>query len=381
MKLQQIKINGKKEDKVLFSSDGFNSKKANLVLAFGERVLLEEVLPYKKIKGLYPEAHIIICSTSGQFSHTSLVENNIVVTAINFEKTTIKVSEIDILEDSDIHEVGIRIEKDFYDKNLKSILILSEGTFVNGTELINELIKQTNGTIPIFGGLAGDEYKFEKTIVGLNSDASQGKIIIVGFYGNAIHFGFGSKGGWSGFGPEREVTLSNKNVLFKIGDRFALDLYKEYLGKYAEELPGSSLYFPLSMKENKKSEPIVRTILSIDEEKKSMTFAGNIPQGSFVRLMKGNLDKIIDASYSAASQAFLGRTAKPELALLVSCVGRKIVLGGRIEEELEVVKEVFGEETLVCGFYSYGEISPMLKKVACELHNQTMTIATIYEEL
>lgn len=380
MKLQQIIINDKMEEKVLFSSDGFNSDTANLVLAFGERVLLDDMLPYKKIKDLYPEADIVICSTSGQISNTSLVENSIVATVISFEKTAIKVSEIDILNNLNIQELGGMIKKDLFKEDLKSILILSEGSFVNGTELINELIKQTKGTVPIFGGLAGDEYKFEKTIVGLNSDASQGKVVAVGFYGDAIHFGFGSEGGWSDFGPEREVTLSEKNVLYKIGDRFALDLYKEYLGKYAEELPASSLYFPLSMKENINAAPIVRTILSIDEGKKSMTFAGNIPQGSFVRLMKGNLDKLIDASYNAASQTFSGQSTKPELALLVSCVGRKIVLGNRIEEELEVVKEVFGEDTLVCGFYSYGEISPTLKKVACELHNQTMTIATIYEE-
>jgi hypothetical protein len=381
MKLQQIIINDKKEDKVLFSSKGFNSGKANLVLAFGERVFLDAILPYKKIKKLYPAAHIVICSTSGQISNTNLIENNIVATAITFEKTVIKVSEIDIFKNADIHELGHIIERDLVDQDLKSILILSEGSFINGTELINELVKQTRGTIPIFGGLAGDEYKFEKTIVGLNSDAAPGKIVAVGFYGDAIHFGFGSKGGWSDFGPEREVTHSENNILYKIGDRFALDLYKEYLGKFAEELPGSSLYFPLSMKENITAEPIVRTILSIDKEKKSMTFAGNIPQGSFVRLMKGNLDKIIDASYDAALQLFLKQSAKPELVLLVSCVGRKIVLGNRIEEELEVVKEVFGEDTLVCGFYSYGEISPTLKKVACELHNQTMTITTIYEEL
>lgn len=262
---------------------------------------------------------------------------------------------------------------------MKSILIISEGSFVNGTELINELILQTKESIPIFGGLAGDEYNFEKTIVGLNQDASQGKIVAIGFYGDAIHFGFGCDGGWSDFGPEREVTHSDKNVLYKIGDRFALDLYKEYLGKYADELPGSSLYFPLSMKETNDAEPIVRTILSIDEESKSMTFAGNIPVGARVRLMKGNFDKLIDASYHAAEHIYSKQKHEPELALLVSCVGRKIVLGNRIEEEIEVVREVFGDKMLICGFYSYGEISPTLKKVACELHNQTMTITTIYE--
>lgn len=379
MQLQQLKINEKNQEKVLFSTDKFISESTNLVLAFGERTFLEKNTPYKKLKSLYPKAQIVICSTAGQISNTNLIENNLVATAIAFEKTKIKVSEVDILLNADIQVLGNTIKENLLAVDLKSILIISEGSFINGTELINELILQTEGIVPIFGGLAGDEYNFEKTIVGLNEDASPGKIVAIGFYGDAIHFGFGSEGGWSDFGPEREVTQSDKNVLYKIGDRFALDLYKEYLGKYADELPGSSLYFPLSMKENVTSAPIVRTILSIDEVNKSMTFAGNIPVGSMVRLMKGNFDKLIDASYKVAALIHSKQTNKPQLALLVSCVGRKIVLGNRIEEEIEVVKEVFGDKMLVCGFYSYGEISPTLNKVACELHNQTMTITTMYE--
>lgn len=380
MNLQQVIINKKNECKILYSSNNFINKKANLVLAFGERVLLDKLLPYEKLKILYPNADIVICSSSGQISDVNLIENNVVATAIEFEKTEIKVFEIDILKNEDIQQLGNTINQALFNDNLKSVLILSEGSFVNGTELINELKEQTNGEVPFFGGLAGDEYNFEKTIVGLNSDATQGKIVAVGFYGDNIHIGFGSMGGWSDYGPERKVTLSKKNVLFKIDNRFALDLYKEYLGKYADELPGSSLYFPLSMKEDKKSVSVVRTILSIDEDNKSMTFAGNIPMGSIVRLMKGNADKLIDASYKAAEQTFSKESKKPELAMLVSCVGRKIVLGNRTEEELEVAKEAFGAKTIICGFYSYGEISPMLSKVSCELHNQTMTITTFYEE-
>ena len=379
MKLQQIKVDENNNEIVLFTTDQFNSINANLVIAFGERIFLEKTAPYQKLKGLYPNATIVICSTSGQISNMNLVQNNLVATAIAFEKTKIKATEIDILLNPDIKLLGKKIKDDLLSDDLKSILVISEGSLINGTELINELILQTREAVPIFGGLAGDEYNFEKTIVGLNSDASPGKIVAIGFYGDNIHFGFASEGGWSDFGPEREVTYSEKNILYKIGDRFALDLYKEYLGKYAEELPGSSLYFPLSMKENATSEPVVRTILSIDEEKKSMTFAGDIPIGSKVRLMKGNFDKLIDASYNAASLIHNNQSNKPELALLVSCVGRKIVLGDRIEEEIEVIREVFGDNMLICGFYSYGEISPTLNKVACELHNQTMTITTIYE--
>jgi hypothetical protein len=380
MKLQQLLITKKNSHRIVSSSDAFEPSQAQLVLVFGQRTLLEKTLPYQGLQSSFPNAQIIICSSSGQISNNCNVESDIVATAISFDKSSIKATEIDILSNNNIDDLGEKIKHDLLTPDLKSILILSEGSYINGTELINELINQTNGLVPIFGGLAGDEYNFKKTIVGLNADATSGKIVAIGFYGNHIHFGYGSEGGWGDFGPEREVTQSEKNILYKVGDRFALDLYKEYLGKYAEELPGSSLYFPLSMKENIDSTPVVRTILSIDEEKKSMTFAGNIPTGSYVRLMKGNIDKLIDASSSAALKTLKEPSTKTQLALLVSCVGRRIVLGERVSEELEVVKEIFGKNTILCGFYSYGEISPTLKNVACELHNQTMTIATIFEE-
>ncbi len=379
MKLQQILMDNQNVEEVIFTSSNFYPIKANLVLAFGEREFLEFSPPYKRLKDLYPQAQIVICSTSGQISNNGIVENYSVSTAIEFEKSTIKITELDLSIDNDIQELGTLVKNELYNTDLKSILVISEGSFVNGTELVNELGKQTNHSIPIFGGLAGDNVKFEKTIVGLNEDAKEGKVVIIGFYGKHINLGYGCEGGWTDFGPEREVTYSEKNVLYKIGDRFALDIYKEYLGKYANDLPGSALYFPLSMKESKDSTSVVRTILSIDEKTKSMTFAGNIPQGSLVRLMKGNFDKLIDASFNAASNSFSNHSKQPELALIVSCVGRKVVLGNRVDEEFEAVKEVSGN-TLLCGFYSYGEISPLTNKTSCELHNQTMAILTISED-
>ncbi len=379
MKLQQLIINDQKDCEIIFNTPNFEKQNANLVLVFGEREILEISSPFAKIKELYPEAHVVTCSTSGQFSNSNIEFNTIVSTAIEFEKTNIKVVEIDILENNSIKVLGNKVSEQLINEDLKLMLVLSEGTFINGTELVEELEKQTNGAISIFGGLAGDGVNFEKTIVGCNGDASPGKVVIIGFYGDKINFGFGCEGGWTDFGPEREVTFSEKNVLYKIGDRFALDLYKEYLGKYADDLPGSALYFPLSMKENRDSSPVVRTILSIDEKNKSMTFAGNIPQGSLIRLMKGNFDKLIDASNSAATKSFSKHLFQPELAILVSCVGRKIVLGNRIDEEFEAVKEVSGN-SVVCGFYSYGEISPILGFKNCELHNQTMAILTISED-
>lgn len=380
MKLQQISLSSSNEIEVIASTNDFDPDEVDLVLAFAERTLLEKHSYYEALRKMYPKSDIVICSTSGQISNGHIVENKLVANAISFEKSKIKTLAINIIENNCIEDLGNKVLHELIQKDLKSILILSEGSFINGTSLINEIIRQTNAEIPIFGGIAGDEANFEKTMVGLNDEASQGQIVLVGFYGEHIHFGFGSESGWLDFGPEREVTDSKSNILYKIGDRFALDLYKEYLGKYADELPGSSLYFPLSMREFEHSKPVVRTILSIDEDKKSMTFAGDIPKGSIVRFMRGNLDKLITASYEAASKIEILSQDKTQFGLIVSCVGRKIVLGNRIDEEIEIVKEHFGDNTILGGFYSYGEFSPNLKHVSCELHNQTMTITVFFED-
>ncbi|HRK59547.1 MAG TPA: FIST C-terminal domain-containing protein, partial [Candidatus Kapabacteria bacterium] len=194
-----------------------------------------------------------------------------------------------------------------------------------------------------------------------------------------LHVGVGSKGGWDKFGPMRTITKSEKNVLYEVDGENALDLYVKYLGEYSEQLPASALLFPIAILEDDDKE-VVRTILSVDMENKSMTFAGNLPVGSKVRLMKANLDNLAAASADAAiSTGFTQDYEDDALALLVSCVGRKLIFGNRIEEELDAARDVVGNKAIITGFYSYGEIAPFSTFMKCELHNQTMTITTLSE--
>jgi hypothetical protein len=263
--------------------------------------------------------------------------------------------------------------------DLSAIFLVSDGSWVNGSDLTEALNQLLSHHIPISGGLAGDAARFERTVVGLNQNPAVGKIVGIGFYGDHLKMGHGSMGGWDVFGPEREVTKSAYNVLYQIDDKQALDLYKEYLGKYAESLPAAALLFPLSMRATADSEPLVRTILAIDEETKSMTFAGEMPEKALVRFMTANFDRLIDASATAANTSLNQLNFAPELAILISCVGRKLVLGQRTEEEVEAAREVFGSDAVMTGFYSYGEISPLQSNARCELHNQTMTV-TVFSE-
>jgi hypothetical protein len=170
-------------------------------------------------------------------------------------------------------------------------------------------------------------------------------------------------------------------VLYEMDGNSALELYKKYLGEHASGLPATGLFFPLSIRTSAGTAGVVRTILSVNEEEQSMTFAGDIPEGAFARLMKANFDRLIDGAIGAAKTSYqaLG-SASPDLAILISCVGRKLVLKQRVEEEVEGVRDILGSHTVLTGFYSYGEISPFTPDTKCTLHNQTMTITTFLEK-
>lgn len=352
---------------------------ADLVIGFGAGTLVSDALNYNAIREKFPNAVLTMASSAGEIFGKEVFDNTISLVAMQFDDTKIATSEVNIEEYANSFEAGRVLVDQLPKAKLKLIFVLSDGGKVNGSELVKGINEATANSVLVTGGLAGDGSKFEKTYVGLNQLPTSGKIVAIGFYGEKLQVSHGSIGGWESFGLERTVTKSDKNVLYEIDNKSVLDLYKSYLGKYAQELPGSALLFPLSIKLNETEDVIVRTILSIDEQKQSMTFAGDLPLGSKVRFMKANFDKLIDAASDAATNCLKMNTISPKLAILISCVGRKVILNNRIDEEVEAVSDIFNNTTLLTGFYSYGEISPLRPFSGCELHNQTMTITCLNE--
>ncbi len=355
-------------------------EKPGLVLVFGARALLEKQSLFDEIRSFFPGADIVLGSTSGEILESKVFDDSIVLTAIQFEKTETRVASLNIREFSGSVELGRHLAQTLPHENLLHVFVISDGQLVNGTQLVEGMISGLPETVPVTGGLAGDGTNFAKTLVGVNALPEPGNVVVTGFYGNSLKIGFGTMGGWDPFGPVRLVTKSKDNVLYELDGKSALNLYKTYLGDKASGLPGTALLFPLSIQNNLNDEGLVRTVLSVNEAEQSMTFAGDIPTGSYARFMKANFDRLIDGASNAAARSIISKESeKPELAILISCVGRKIVLGQRIEEEVEAVSESLGGSTLITGFYSYGEISPFSNEVKCELHNQTMTITTFTE--
>jgi hypothetical protein len=354
---------------------------ANLVLLFGATKRIKDKGLIDLVRTAYPNACIFGCSTAGEIIGTQVLDDSLVVTAVSFSATKVSGVMFKVTNIEDSYKVGAEVATFLARDELKHVFVLSEGLNINGSELVRGLTDHLPLGTTITGGLSGDGDRFEETYVLFNNEPTRDAVAAVGFYGNRLQVGYGSFGGWDTFGPERLITRSKGNILYELDGKSALVLYKQYLGEHAKGLPATGLLFPLSLRINDASRPVVRTLLSVDEEDQSMIFAGNMPENSYARLMKANFERLIDGAIDAAkvSAETIG-PFNPELAILISCVGRKLILKQRIEEEVEGVRDILGESVAYTGFYSYGEISPFAKGGVCELHNQTMTITALSEE-
>ena len=355
-----------------------------LVLGFGAPEMIDSPAAFGELAKQYPRSLVIGCSSAGEIHGTTVRDHSLSVTVTKFDKTDLQLASLEVRSAADSFTAGSQLAKRLATKpGLRGVLILSEGLHVNGSELIRGLNDVLDDGVVVTGGLSGDGAAFKRTWVAIGGKLRSDVVAAVGFYGDHVVIGHGSKGGWDKFGPERIVTKADANVLYELDGRPALQLYKEYLGDKAKDLPGSGLLFPLSIRSSKEDDRvIVRTVLAVDHEKNSLTFAGDIPKGSLAQLMKADFDRIIDASGVAGSMTMeTGAPAADADALIVaiSCVGRRLVLGARIEEEVEAVREVFpSDRAKITGFYSYGEISPYTTG-HCDLHNQTMTLTSFSE--
>lgn len=351
-----------------------------LVLYFGSGAALEDGTAGRVLREAYPSAHLLGCSTAGEICGTEVSEESVVATAIAFDDSRVVAAYRRIDHPTVSESVGEALAHDLPTDGLVHVLVLAEGINVNGSDLVKGLRRGLPANVAVTGGLAGDGERFERTLVCLDDQRLEGGVAAIGLYGRRLKVGFGSLGGWDSFGPERLVTRARGNVLYELDGDSALSLYKRYLGPHAAALPASGLLFPLSLRGEHGAPRVVRTILGVDEAAGSLIFAGDVPQGAYVSLMRANVDRLIDGAQgaAAATQEILGKRT-PDLGILISCVGRKLVLRQRVEEEVESVRDHLGLRTVLSGFYSYGEIAPFSATAKCELHNQTMTITTLSE--
>lgn len=381
MQIQQVTIQG--ADIAPSDVAPLASLQPHLVLVFASLEAMQ-ALDADRIRALIPQAQWVGCSTAGEISSQGVGDGSIVITALRFRQPAFRVASVELADMADSLAAGQRLAARLAHPDLRHVLVLGQGAGINGSALVDGLTTTLgSGGVVVSGGLAGDGGRFTGARVWGPDGISATSVVGIGFDGPGWHIGHGSMGGWQRFGPVRTVTRSEGNVLYELDGERALDIYKRYLGDYAAQLPASGLLFPWSvLGSDAQAEGITRTLLGISEADGSLIMAGDIPQGGKLQLMHASVDALVDAAEQAAETAHTNQTTTSQgqaLALLVSCVGRKLVMGARVDEEVEAVSQMLGQHTTLAGFYSNGEISPHIHSTNCKLHNQTMTITLLSE--
>ena len=357
------------------------SDATDLLLVFGSLDHFATPGLSETLSKAFPGAVLLGCSTAGEITGDGVDDGTCCVTAINFNDTCITQGSTPLNGMDDSFAAGERLGQKISVDGLKAVLLFGPGVQVNGSALVNGMTSVIGSSIPITGGLAGDGGAFKETFTLGMDGACADRVVAVGLSGSGLNFAHGSFGGWEPFGPTRKVTRCAGNILYELDGEPALDIYRRYLGDHAKDLPASGLLFPFSMLgEDHSAVGLIRTILGIDEANGSLILAGEIVPDGYLRLMHASTDKLVNGAEAAAeAAASMMRTPGESLAILVSCVGRKLVMGGRVDEEVEAVGDVLGHNAVLTGFYSYGEISPFAPGASCKLHNQTMTITCLSE--
>ncbi|MFO1313308.1 MAG: FIST N-terminal domain-containing protein [Burkholderiales bacterium] len=354
---------------------------STLAVIFGGRASEDTARGVAEVAAQLPNSVLMGCSTAGEIHGDHVKDASLSVAIASFEGVSLRkvVSPID--NPIEAYAVGRDLGRALSSPGLRAVFVLSDGLNVNGSRLTTGLTEVLPRDVVVTGGLAGDGERFGSTWVVGDRAPRDRCVAAVGFYGERLRVGHGCHAGWSSFGPERTITRADGNVLYELDNKPALALYKTYLGERATGLPATALLFPLAVWEpGGGTTPLIRTILGVDEATQSLTFAGDIPQGHRARLMRTNIESLIQSAGLAGARAAqeFPESGSP-LSIAVSCVGRRLVLGERTEEEIESVLEALPRGAAQVGFYSYGELSPRSRGGVCDLHNQTMTVTLLDE--
>jgi hypothetical protein len=369
------------------ATQGWNKKldaaldsSSTLLIIFGSSHTENLTQGFEDLRMTFPLATWIGCSTSGEIYGETLADHSLVIAVVKFSRSTLRLAHGEIDQSTHSFQVGKQLADQLSAPDLKAIFVVSDGLHVNGSELAKGLAQNLPAQVVVTGGLAGDGEDFQQTWVIADQSPQNKQVVAVGLYGDHVGVAYGSNGGWVALGSGYEVTHSVGNVLYSLDNEPALAVYKAHLGELAEGLPKTGLLYPLAIRSDLEGEDmLVRTILAVDEADQSITFAGDIPQGTFAQWMKADANRLIDAAMNACEQLDLHHYVSGALlTVAVSCVGRRLVLAKRTKEELDAVLFGIPKGGDLIGFYSYGELSP-LNNGQCDLHNQTMTLTSFWE--
>ncbi len=164
-----------------WTAEGKTLDRAGLVFYFGTRHMLADGALYDSLRTLYPDAHVLGCSTGGQLAAGDVSDETASALALDFAGTGLRVARARISTPGASRETGATIGAALKDPHLAGVFVLSDGLHVNGSALVEGIASEVGGNVPVSGGLAGDGADFIETLVGCDGPPTTDTVAAVGF--------------------------------------------------------------------------------------------------------------------------------------------------------------------------------------------------------
>jgi hypothetical protein len=281
-----------------------------------------------------------------------------------------------------LFETG-KVAGDFSKKAFENpaLMVGSGGLTVDVEQVVYGLKSVLGGSVPMFGGLAGDDWTLEQTYAFTRKKVTDNGIITLTFDSDKIEMQGLAVCGWEAIGKTNVITKADGNVVYSINDEPALDVFLRYFGYLesnevnTEKLDNASAQYPMQVF-RKDGTSVLRSPMKSNLEDKSILMAGNVSEGAEFRFSVAPGFQVIDQTideFGALKKDF----PEADALILFSCKGRHASLGPMIEDEVEGIFDYWSKPMI--GFFSYGEIGNV-KGGTCDFHNETCSLVLLKEK-
>ncbi len=313
---------------------------------------------------ILPKAHIIGSTTDGEIYNREVTVHETIISISCFDDVKLT-SGFSLEADSfqSAHSLFTTIASD----KTRLMIVFCDGIYCNGDDVLSALHKCKKEMI-VAGGLAGDNGLLKKTFVTHNKGVYTEGLVAVAFESESLQINTHYSFDWIPIGTEMQITLAKANRVYEINHKPARDIYAKYLGDTAAvKLPSIGVEFPLIVEEN--GVRIARAVLQVHQDK-SLSFAGNLKEGTKVRFGVGNPELILQNGLKNSQEI---KKYPIEAAYIYSCMARRRFLQEHISTELER----YPLDVTLSGFFTYGEFYSTTESKS--FLNQSVTILMLCE--
>jgi len=357
--------------------DGPSMEDPQLVIWFAAYDQVKSTEVFDGLRGLFPKALVMGCTTNGEIYRGDVLDGASVAAAVRFDSAHVKGAFVRVEPQGDARAAGRMLAAQLKGAGLKGVFVLADAFGFNGADLVEGLAAELPPDVIVSGGMAGDGGALgSSTKAGLDQVPCDGGAAAIGFYGQTMRISHGVAGGWDALGPLRHITRAEGSVVYELDGQPALDVYERLVG---DAETNARLRHPFCIKpEADSQQDVIWEVVGVDRQNKGIVFIDQVPQGSWGQIMRGVDDHLVDGAAEAARKAVAEKPAGDALGLVVSCIGRKWVMGQHVGDETEAVQEVAADAPTI-GFFSYGEVAPHARTGVCTLHHASVSVTMLSE--